>query len=584
MQVLLLHPEDGFDGPWKTGRWERIVDLARAPQSFYDERSVEHGCPVSSIYDYALEIEDARAWRDLFAVGMGRVVDRFGVDWWDVVGLTLHPDLQDIRLAARLADHLDGDCSLTASRPSLLASAAQMRLNAPMEELQSQLRARLGNRVARYRKALRNLSFGQIRQVAHDKFDPHYRWRRNFAAAPARCSQPLVLLPTAYSNVSKTVLNYARLLPDQHFLLVVARESGSPAQVPPNVRVASLAAFAKEKRDQTELRELENKWTQLEMLLAAHPDFVLMVRLGIVHQGLEFLRRGISVRDAWNRVFDSFKIVGCLSADDSNPYTRIPLILARRREIPAVACHHGALDFRMAFKVPEFSTYLAQGEMERDYLARACRVDSDLICVGAANAPTQAKELWTSDAPWIVYFAEPYEADGWRVDAIYREILPRLCAVARRTGKTVLLKLHPFETLAQRERLVRASLGAADRQLVRVVDSPLSEEMLRRTWCALTVESSVACECAAAGIPVFLYGWLKHAYTGYTRQYARFGVGKILESADDLLRLPSLIGEAMPVREIAARLTQPISPETLAEVLVQPAAPERRARSVAGVI
>ena len=40
----------------------------------------------------------------------------------------------------------------------------------------------------------------------------------------------------------------------------------------------------------------------------------------------------------------------------------IPLLLASRREIPAVACHHGALDGGMAIKTPCFSTYLAQGK------------------------------------------------------------------------------------------------------------------------------------------------------------------------------------------------------------------------------
>src|SRR5271155_913404 len=85
MRVLLLHPEDNFSGRWKHEHWDWIVDLGRAPKSFYDERSAEFCCPVSSIYDFAVEIEDLQVWRDLLAMGMGRVVDRLGVDWWSVV-------------------------------------------------------------------------------------------------------------------------------------------------------------------------------------------------------------------------------------------------------------------------------------------------------------------------------------------------------------------------------------------------------------------------------------------------------------------------------------------------------------------
>jgi hypothetical protein len=571
MRVLLLHPEDSFSGSWKNEHWDWIVDLGRAPKSFYDERSAEFCCPVSSIYDFAVEIEDAQVWRELFAVGMGHVVDRSGVDWWNVVGLLLQPEMQDIRLAVRLAEKLGKGCALTASRPSLLASAVELHLGAPLRVLQSGVDARIRNRVVRYRTALRNLSFGQLRQVVHDKFDPHYRWRRNFAAAAAPSSQPVVLLPTAYSNVSKTALNYAQVLPNQQFLLVVARESAAVTQVPANVQSVSLAAFAANRSNREELRELEDGWMRLERMLGEQSEFRLAVQLGIVNQGLEFLRRGVSVRDAWNRVFESFNVVGCLSADDSNPYTRIPLILAARRDIPAVACHHGALDFRMAFKVPEFSTYLAQGEMERDYLERICGVDAQRICIGSASARAQDSASWSDDAPWIVFFTEPYESDQWRADAIYREILPRLCAAARQSGKTVVLKLHPYETSAQRQRLVNDVLGEEDRKLIRITSAPISAELIENTWCAVTVESTVACDCASAGIPVLLCGWLRHAYSGYALQYARFGAGGILKSAADLSRIAEMMPEGMPPMNVAMRLTQPISQEALAEVLLQPA-------------
>jgi hypothetical protein len=113
-------------------------------------------------------------------------------------------------------------------------------------------------------------------------------------------------------------------------------------------------------------------------------------------------------------------------------------------------------------------------------------------------------------------------------------------------------------------------LSAADRKLVSVTDAPLSRAILEKTWCAVTVESTVAFECASLGIPAFLCGWLRHAYAGYAPQYVRFGVGRMLDSPDELLRIPDLLPAVMPGADIARRLLQPISPETLAQLLCQP--------------
>jgi hypothetical protein len=567
MRVLLLHPEDDFLGPWKRERWDRVVDLGRAPKSFYDEQSAALGCPVSSIYDLALEVEDLQVWRGLLAKGRGRVVDRAGIDWWDVIGLLLQSEMQDIRLALRLAEKLSGCRTLVASRPSILAEAVRLRLGIPLQVLQSGVQRRLANRATRYKTALANLSFEQLRQVVYDKYDPHYRWRRRFAASAAPSPEPVILLPSAYSNVTKTTLKYARLLPEQQFLLVLARESAAVSSLPANVRTAPLAAFAQGDCDRGELRELENRWMELERSLGEHPEYSVPVQLGIVRKGLRWLRWGVPIRDAWSRVLETQSVVGCLSADDSNPYTRIPLLLASRQEIPAVACHHGALDGGMAIKAPCFSTYLAQGEMERDYLARICGVDPGRIRIGAAGSPAEQGPLWRPEAPWIVFFTEPHEVGFWRTGAVYREVLPRLCAAARASGKAVVLKLHPFETARQRRRLVKATLSESDQKLVTVMDAPLSAEILRNTWCAVTVESTVAFECASVGIPAFLCGWMRHAYSGYALQYARYGVGNLLGLPDELLDIPKRIANATPSPGLVQQLVQPVRPQLLAEVL-----------------
>jgi hypothetical protein len=380
-----------------------------------------------------------------------------------------------------------------------------------------------------------------------------------------------VLLPSAYSNVTKTAFAYAQILPEQKFLLVLARESAAVSPVPKNVETERLASFATTTLDRPELQRLEDSWRQLEESLRAFEELDLPVQLGILKKGRPWLRWGMTVRDAWARVFDTQSVVGCLSADDSNPYTRIPLLLAGQRQIPAVACHHGALDCRMAFKNLNFSNYLAKGEMESDYLRGACGVDAARIQIGAPSLLTPVDScLWSQHAPWVTFFSEPYETDFWRVQPIYSEVLPRLVAIARAMGKRVMWKLHPFETSKQRRKFVAGSLNEDDQSFLIVTDTPMSTEILQKTWCAVTVESTVAFECASVGIPAFLCGWLRHAYAGYAPQYARFGAGRMLETPDDLLRIPEMVQKGVANRAAPTRLLRPISGSALSEILSKP--------------
>jgi hypothetical protein len=574
MSVFLLHPDDDFHGSWtdQDQAWDSVVDLGRAPKSFYQEQSARRGCPVFSVFDLAIEVEDLRAWRALLAPGLGRVVDRFGIDWWDVIGIMLHPDLLEVRLALRLANQLRDCLSLVASRPSLTAEVLRIELGAAVRVLPHPWPKRLVRTMKRRCAAAMNLSSQQLLQVVYDKYDPHYRWRSKLSSRPATTSEPVVLLPSAYINVTKTALSYARILPQQKFLLVLARESGAVSPVPKNVEVAYLSSFATKSYDRVELSHLETSWNRMEKALQENPVMRVASQLGILKKGPAWLCWGLGVRNAWLNVFEARTVIGCLSADDSNPYTRIPLLLAERRGIPAVACHHGALDCRMAFKNLRFSSYLAKGEMERDFLERACGVDGGRIRIAASSPAPENTSFWSEQSPWITFFTEPYETDSWRVETIYREVLPRLCAAARRAGKTVLLKIHPFESARQRRRLVRKILSASDRELATVTDAPLSSEILRKTWCAVTVESTVAFESAAVAIPVFLCGWLRHAYAGYAPQYVAFGVGRMLESADDLLRIPDLVCAARPASDTGLRLVQEISAKSLSELLCHPSA------------
>ena len=80
-----------------------------------------------------------------------------------------------------------------------------------------------------------------------------------------------------------------------------------------------------------------------------------------------------------------------------------------------------------------------------------------------------------------------------------------------------------------------------DGRQIEVLAGPPSDKLWNNTRLALTVQSSIALECAALGIPVFLCEWLRDSYSGYVQQYARFGAGHVLESSEQIGEIPTLL-------------------------------------------
>jgi hypothetical protein len=565
MKVLLLHPDDTF-GRWCIAQhWDLVIDLGRAPTGTYERWSRQSGCPVISIYDRVEEIEDLYCLRRFLQLGRGRVVDRFGIDWWDVFSLELASKIHRAILVHRLVKELPINCELYSGRPDPVATALQRLLNAKLTCLSSGWQS-MHRSVRRYYEAFSRLSKAELLQLVEDKFDVDHSIRRRFAAPQARTGQPVVLLPSAYINVSRTSLSYAALRPEQRFMLVVARRSGYPATVPRNVLVASLTPYFGAS-DKHELASLLESWDNLTVwLVSCAAEFKTAESEGFLGSADAPFHWGIALRDAWLRFFASEQVIACLSADDSNPNTRIPLILAKKLGIPALACHHGALDFRMAIKVNHADVYLAKSEMEVDYLRRICHLAAEKVVI-AAPAWQKPLPLQRSDrpAPWLVVFTEPYQSYGWRRDEVYRDLWPHLCSLAQTCGLKLVFKLHPFESIEGHRRMLQRLIPENERQ-IEVLAGPPSDELWNNTRLALTVQSSTALECAALGIPVFLCGWLRDSYSGYVQQYARFGAGHILESSQQIAEIPALL-ESWYGKSFQQEAVSAVDPDDFAHLL-----------------
>ena len=544
MRVLLLQPEDSPEqGPWSRQKWDLIVDLGKSSPFSEEKWSHQCRCPILRTDSFRHRIVDARTVRQRFVPCLGRLIDEEGIDWWDLLALLVAPDALTLLALQGVAGELSSSAELWATRGGGIAGMLAVVLNRSIRDFGGSGLERSLARLGHTAGVARRFSASQIKEIFLDKYDPGYRWRSRFADKRWGGREPVILLPSAYENVSRTAAAYARLLPEQRFLLVAARQSAKKFSRPENVQVRDLAAYAVSDSPATEIASLLERWAKLSDDLKGSSEWRILFQTGALDLFPEWIRDGLSVRNAWRGVLDRESISGVLCGDDSNRYTRLPVLLAARRKIPTVDFHHGALDGWYVFKELPSDLYLAKSEMERDYLLRVCGLPADRVVIGAASARATnigaGKDRRNQDRTSGIFFSEPYEVAGMRTREVYREVLPPLCRVARESGHGVVVKLHPFESLAQRSAIIREVLAPEDRELVSVIDGPITSELMERAWFGLTVESTTVIDCLQNGVRCFLCSWLAHSPFDYVGQYARFGIGEVLQDSKQLLEIPA---------------------------------------------
>ena len=567
MRVLFLHPDDTPEGgAWADERWDLVIDLAFASSLVYEDWGRRLGARVFSIHQFSGQTGGYRWVNDVFDHGRGRLLDRMGLDWWEILAMESYQQLQLVYLVNRIKPEVEGEhVEIAASRPHLFITIAAIVLGKSIRCFQETPRG-VGNRIGRTVRAARNLRPAQIIQIAFDKWDAGYGLRRRIAGR-ARVGQPCVLLPSAYSNVTRSVLAYAAQLPDRPFLLATTRSSAHPANAQSNVVVAPLAAYAQAASStRSEATELIRRWDEFLRAMSAHSeDAQTAARAGLWSYFPAHLEIGLRLREAWRSLLDSEPVTGVLCGDDLNFHTRLPLMLASQRRLRSIYCSHGALDGGFLFKQPTAARYLVKGEMESDYLTRVSSIEPAKILVGAPGQSGVGQNVSAGSA--IVFFSQPYELESGRTEEIYREVLSRLLTVACQVGKKVIVKLHPFESVRGRRRLAQRVLPEQDAGLIEFVGGVLPEEVITRAWCGVTVDSSVAVECALRGIPFFLCGWLDFGGMGYLEQFGRYNVARVLASPSDLERIPEMVTNHRTDMATLDRLWHPIDPLRLEETL-----------------
>jgi hypothetical protein len=570
MRILLIHPLDTADwGPWATQSWDSIVDLGRDGTSTYDAWRERFHCGVENLHALRDGFEDFYQIRELLGKGCGHLLDEYGLDWWEIMSILMHEGVEVLFLLQRLALRIRIGDEVYVTRAGMHADFLQCLSEARIKAFRPPLGLHKGPR--HYLHVLARLSGSQIVDVLGDKYDSGYQLRGRWASRRAASTRGVVLIPTAYVNVSRTGIAYAKTFPQENFLLVTTRRSGWVHNPPQNVQTAWLAAYASVRDRTSENADMERRLRTLLRELCRIPQIEILNRLRNFESFPRRFRHGLEIRDAWRNVLDREPVKGVLCADDSNPYTRIPLLLARRRGLVSIACHHGALDARYLFKHSYGGVIWAKGKMEQDYLVRRCRAPADQveICAPALEgiATIRERPKDRENRPYVLFISEMYEVNEGRGEGFYRDILPPLVAMAQAEGRQVMVKLHPAESKRERTQMLTRLLSAEQRKAVQVISGALTEALLEKTWCGVTILSTVATECAIRGVPCFLCTWLEEHPYEYVEQYLRFGVGVGLNGPSEIAMIPQYLRQMPDTQSVIGNVYQPADPARLRELL-----------------
>jgi hypothetical protein len=571
MKILLIHSDDDPEsGPWASLAWDQIVDLGLGGKNGYARWMRRFQCPVTSLDSLRNGFDDFRRVRDLLGVGCERLIDEHGLDWWEIMSILLHGELETLLLLQRFLQNVGSSDQVFVSRPGLHASLLQCLLTARVKVFPLRRGAQKGG-LGHYVRLSNKLSAPQMIDVFWDKYDAGYQFRGLLARKRPPSMRPVVLLPTAYVNVSRTGIAYANTFPGEDFLLVTTRQSGWVQDPPRNVATAWLTSYASVRDRSSENSDLEGRWRTLLNDLGAVEEFDILNRLGYMDSFPRRFRHGLEVRDAWRNVLDTEPVQAVLCADDSNPYTRIPLLLARARGLTNIACHHGALDGRYVFKRSYGDVIWAKGKMEEDYLVRKCGVPGERVEIGAPALPPNWTGVEQSNLqtfrPYLLFISEASEESGGRPEEFYRDILPPLADLALATGRKLIVKLHPAESEHGRSGILARLLSAEQKRATQIVSGPLTEDLLGKAWFGITILSTVAMECAIRGIPCFLCKWLECWPYGYVEQFIRFGVGIGLNDPSEIEKIPQYLQERAVNANITEDCWQPAAAGRLRELL-----------------
>jgi hypothetical protein len=571
MRILLLHPGSTLEaGPWSDVAWDLVIDLGWSGRAHYARQSQSFR-RILSVFDLCEGSLHGKRLREALSLPLNRLIDSHSIDWWDIYSGFAYTKLEQFLYVCDIRNEI-----ARVPDPEVFSTHPHPYLSSLSHLLQREIKTLNPRRTASdsgFRRAFKSaatLPISQTLEIAFDKWDIDYRLRRHFASRQRPISTPVILLPSAYSNVTRTQAAFARMIPDRRFLLLFTRRNSLLPHLPSNIESRSLSAYATPVSPATkkEFLHLRSLWQDLVRDLSeSSPLFDLLNRAHEFGALENFLRTGLRIRDAWLQVLTHEPIVAVLSADENNPYTRLPTLLAKQKRLPTVFSDHGALNMTFTLRPAVSDVYLMRNEMAFDYSTGSSKIPPEKALLGAPplhrkNSPSTSGTLRDR----IVFYSEAYELSSIRTQVFYAELLPQLCQLARSNNRRVIIKLHPFESGRERTALIDQILSSQDRSLVEIREGPMTPDLFARAWCSFTLESSVAVESTLAGVPCFLCSWFDVSWYGYAKQFAKFGAGHPIESPDQIQQVPQILQDFEISEATLQRLQTTITAEKLESI------------------
>ena len=138
MKTLFLHPEDSpRRGPWTARKWDRIVDLGKSAESTAAAWRKLTGSQIVRLNEFRRSVEDPSLAGQMLRRGFGILLDRGGLDWWELTCLFVHSDLETAIALRRMAADASLEGELYATRSKWPVSGISQLLGRPIQTLSS---------------------------------------------------------------------------------------------------------------------------------------------------------------------------------------------------------------------------------------------------------------------------------------------------------------------------------------------------------------------------------------------------------------------------------------------------------------
>src|SRR5450432_3811830 len=218
MKVLLVHPDDSpVEGPWSQSRWDYVIDLGWAGWAVYRAWERQMGCRVRGFYGFGRGPGDFQRIAEILAPGRGVLVDDCGLDGWEILAPLRSLELVNVVIVHRILREI-GSAEISSTRFHPLVGLFAKASGRDIRVIEARNESALLRKFRRIRIAASLLSSAQLLEVALDKWDMDYRLRARVVRRWKPAIGTSVLLPSSYSNVTRMLNAYAKVLPQTEFL------------------------------------------------------------------------------------------------------------------------------------------------------------------------------------------------------------------------------------------------------------------------------------------------------------------------------------------------------------------------------